>query len=228
MIANPKKFYSGVILLSVFTVILVTIFMPLYHGHNGLEYLDSLYNSISKGSAYYIPKLRTAARDHQAQGLAVSLSLADEREAAETGPLFAAGGARVAQSGNVLTVTGDLGAIVLNCLDDADAMFANDGKRLEDKYGYPAKRVLYHWWKALKATDRELKKKKRFSDAKFLATVTQKAVECVYNYYTIQAQNISDRTGVVIFSLLFYVVYTLLYGFAVMNLFEGLGLRLEH
>jgi hypothetical protein len=33
---------------------------------------------------------------------------------------------------------------------------------------------------------------------------------------------------VVIFSLIFYVVYTLWYGFAIMFLFEGWGLQLEN
>ena len=51
MIANQKKFYSGAILLSAFMVVLIIIFMPVFDGHNGLSYLDSLYNSISKGSA---------------------------------------------------------------------------------------------------------------------------------------------------------------------------------
>jgi len=32
----------------------------------------------------------------------------------------------------------------------------------------------------------------------------------------------------VIFSLVFYVVYTLWYGFGIMYMFEGWGLRLEH
>ena len=228
MISNRKKFYSGAILFSAFTVVLVLIFMPLYNGHNGLEYLDSLYNSISKGSAYYIPKLRKAATDYKARSISVSLALTDEREASETRALFSSGGARVSQSGSVLKVTGDLDAIVLNCLEDADAMYANDGKRLKDKYGYDERQVLYNWWKAFKAADKDLKKQKKFAEAKFLAAVSQKAVECVYNYYTIEAQNISDRWGVVIFSLLFYVVYTLWYGFAIMNIFEGLGLRLEH
>ncbi len=34
--------------------------------------------------------------------------------------------------------------------------------------------------------------------------------------------------GIVIFSLIFYVVYTLWYGFAIMFMFEGWGMRLEH
>jgi hypothetical protein len=58
MIANKKEFYGGLGLLIGFVVVLAVIFSPIFKGHNGLEYLDNLYNSISKGSAYYIPKVK--------------------------------------------------------------------------------------------------------------------------------------------------------------------------
>jgi hypothetical protein len=76
--------------------------------------------------------------------------------------------------------------------------------------------------------DKDLAKQRKFSETKFIATVQKKAIECAYNYYKIEPQNISDKYGLVIFSLFFYVVYTLWYGFAILILFEGMGLRLEH
>jgi len=228
MIANKKKFYSGVILLSAFTVVLIIIFMPLFNGHNGLSYLDSLYNSISKGSAYYIPKLKEEAGEFSGRRVTLTLNLSDERRALEMRPLFEKAGANVERSGKELKISGDLSAILTNCLADTDDMFANNGDRVAQKYGYGEKRVLYNWWLALNAADRDLKKQKKFYEAKFLTTVQQKAVECSYNYYQIEPQKISDKYGLVIFSLVFYVVYTLWYGFGIMNLFEGMGLRLEH
>jgi hypothetical protein len=228
MITNQKKFYSGAILLSAFLVILIIIFMPVFNGHNGLSYLDSLYNSISKGSAYYIPKLKEEAGEFAGRRVALTLNLADERQALEIQPLFEKGGAGVEQSGTALKITGDFAAILKGCLADADDMFHNRGEKVSQKYGYNEKRVLYNWWLALNAADRDLKKQKKFYEAKFLATVQQKAVECSYNYYKIEPQKISDKYGLVIFSLIFYVAYTLWYGFAIMHLFEGLGFRLEH
>ena len=228
MIANQKKFYSGAILLSAFMVVLIIIFMPVFNGHNGLSYLDSLYNSISKGSAYYIPKLKAEAGQFTGRSITLTLNLADERQAGEIQPLFEKGGAGVELSEKVLKISGDLAAIMANCLADADDMFANYGDKVARKYGYSEKRVLYNWWLALNAADRDLKKQKKFYEAKFLANVQKKAVECSYNYYKIEPQKISDKYGLVIFSLVFYVAYTLWYGFAIMNLFEGVGLRLEH
>jgi len=193
-----------------------------------LSYLDSLYNSISKGSAYYIPKLKKETAQLSGKNVILRLNLADERQVREILTLFEKSGAGVEPSGTTLKVTGDLAAILSNCLADADDMFANNGDKVAQKYNYGEKRALYNWWVALNAADRDLKKQKKFGEAKFITTVLQKAVECAYNYYRIEPQNISDKYGLVIFSLVFYVAYTLWYGFAIMNLFEGLGLRLEH
>jgi hypothetical protein len=38
------------------------MFQPLFDGHNAMGYLDNLYNSISKGSAYYVDNLREEAK----------------------------------------------------------------------------------------------------------------------------------------------------------------------
>ena len=100
--------------------------------------------------------------------------------------------------------------------------------RVSDKYGIPEKQALYNWWEALKGLDLALKKQKKFVAAKVVDLIQKKAVETAYNYYGIAPQKITDRFGVVIFSLIFYVVYTLWYGFAIMYMFEGLGLRLGH
>ena len=137
-------------------------------------------------------------------------------------------GALVNVSGNRLKVEGDLGKILANCLADADHMYINDGQAVASKYGYNERQVLFNWWQALKAMDKDLKKQKQFEAAKAVTLVVNKAVETSYNYYRIEPQKISDRAGVVLFSLVFYVVYTLWYGFAIMYMFEGWGLRLEH
>ena len=76
--------------------------------------------------------------------------------------------------------------------------------------------------------DKDLKKQKKFKEAKVVALVVKKAVESSYNYYKIEPQKIRDRWGVVLFSLIFYVLYTLWYGFAIMFMFEGWGMALGH
>ena len=228
MIANKKEFFGGSLMLLAFIAILIIIFSPVFKGQNGLEYLDALYNSISKGSAYYIPKVKEETSNFVGRSIEVTLSMADEKQADQTALLFKKGGASTTVAGASLRITGDLGKILENSLTDADNMYHNDGKGVSEKYGYNERQVLFNWWKALKAMDKDLKKQNKFKEAKVASLIVKKAIEPSYNYYKIVPQKISDRFGIVIFSLVFYVVYTLWYGFAILFMFEGWGLRLEH
>jgi hypothetical protein len=107
-------------------------------------------------------------------------------------------------------------------------MYINDGGKVSGKYGYDEKRVLFNWWTAFKELDKDLKKQKKFNEAKVVALVVKKAVESSYNYYRIESLKISDRFGVVILALILYVFYTLWYAFGIMFMFEGWGLALGH
>ncbi|OQX07381.1 MAG: hypothetical protein BWK76_24920, partial [Desulfobulbaceae bacterium A2] len=75
---------------------------------------------------------------------------------------------------------------------------------------------------------KDLTAQKKFKEAKFAHSTNQKAVEMAYNYYGVQAQRIADRWGVVVLSLVFYVCYTMWYGFGIMFCFEGWGLKIGH
>jgi hypothetical protein len=228
MIANKKEFYGGVGMMAAFIVVLIIFFMPVFKGQNGLEYLDDLYNTISKGSAYYVPKVKEEADKFIGNSVSMTLQMADETQANETAPLFEQGGASVSTSGAELKVAGDLGKILESCLADAEDMYRNNGQAVSAKYGYDERRVLFNWWKACKAMDKDLKKQKKFAGAKMVDTVGKKAVETSYNFYKVEPQKIGDRIGIVIFSLIFYVIYTMWYGFGIMFMFEGWGLKLEH
>jgi hypothetical protein len=158
----------------------------------------------------------------------VTMTMADKEQAGQASKLFTIAGSEAVVADAILKVTGDLGQVLESCVLDADAMYKNDGNYVSDKYGYDERQALYNWWKSFKEMDKDLKKQKKFKEAKGVALVVNKALETSYNYYGIEAQGITDRVGTVIFSLLFYVVYTLWYGFAILFIFEGWGLRLEH
>jgi len=228
MIEKKKEFYGGFALLIGFVVVLVIIFSPVFKGQNGLEYLDDLYNSISKGSAYYIPKVKAETDTFSGRSVSTTIEMADESQTQQTAVLFMKGGALVNISGTQLKIEGDLGKILANCLADADRMYMNDGQAIFSKYGYNERQVLFNWHQALIAMDKVLKKQKQFQEAKIVDLVVKKAVETSYNYYRVEPQKISDRAFIVLFSLAFYVIYTLWYGFAVMFMFEGWGMKLEH
>jgi hypothetical protein len=228
MIADKKEFYTGMGLLVSFFVVLVIIFMPIFKGQNGLDYLDGLYNSISKGSAYYIPQMKEDAAHFDGTGVELSLALSAAKDAQRATALFEKSGAASSPSSAGLSVSGDLGRILGNCLDDADRMYANDGSAVAGKYGYNERQVMYDWWTVLKSMEKALQSQKRFKEAKTVAQVNKKAVETAFNFYRIEPQKITEKLVIVIFSLVFYVVYTLWYGFAILFLFEGWGLKLEH
>jgi len=228
MIAQKKEFYGGMVMLLVFAIVLAILFSPFFKGQNGLEYLDALYNSISKASAYYIPKIKKEVETFKGNTVSVTLKMADTVQAQQTASLFEAGGAKVTVTGSEIKVNGDLGKILENSLADADAMYHNLGKKVSGKYGYDERQTLFNWWKAFKEMDTGLKDQKKFKEAKVVALLVMKAIESSYNYYEIEPQKIGDRLGIVIFSLVFYVIYTLWYGFAIMFMFEGWGLRLGH
>lgn len=228
MIANKKEFFRGVGMMVAFLAVLFILFMPVFQGKNGLEYLDDLYNTISKGSAYYIPKVQEESSKFLGNSVSMTLKMENETQANQTAALFREGAALVSVSGAELKVDGDLGKILENCLADSEEMYRNHGEAIADKYGYDERRVLFNWWKTCKAMDKSLTKQGKFREAKIVNTVASKAVETSYNYYRIEPKKIGARLGLVIFSLIFYVVYTLWYGFGILFMFEGWGLRLEH
>jgi hypothetical protein len=228
MIANKKEFYTGVAMMAGFVVVLVLIFSPVFKGRNGLEYLDSLYNAISKGSAYYLPQVREASTGFAGKEVHLTLRMPTSRMADQSAKLLQAGHARVEVNDATLTISGDLGLIIAGCLDDADEMYNNNAALLEERYQYNGKQVIYNWWTLFKRMDKELKAGKQFKEAKMATMVVNKALECSYNYFGIEAKKIGNSMGVVTFSLVFYVIYTLWYGFAVMFMFEGWGMKLEH
>jgi len=228
MIAIKSKFFRGLVMMALFSVVFVVIFLPVFGGRNGLQYLDNLYNSISKGSADYIEAVRSEVNLLDGTTLTLDLMMKSELQAQQTIKLFENAGVGVTQVGARLTVQGPLPRILAHCLDDARLMYANDADTLAATYGYGGKMALYNWWSALKAMDYSLKDQKLFAAAKVAELVKKKAVETAYNYYGIEGQKIGDRYMVVLFSLVFYVIYTLWYGIGIMNLFEGWGMRLEH
>ncbi len=227
-IVNRKKFYGGWLMLLVFVIVLAIFFSPVFEGKNGLDYLDNLYNSISKGSAYYIDKVKSEAEVFDDKSVSVVLEFKSEEDADLSAILFKKAGVQTGIKGSMLEISGNLGKIFSHVLEDAERMYYNEGVTVAEKYGYNEKRVLYNWWQSLKEMDQAFKRQKLFKEAEAVILIKNKAVETAYNYYQIEPQKITDNLWIVILSLIFYVVYTVWYGFAFMYIFEGWGLSLDH
>jgi hypothetical protein len=219
----------GILMLVSFFAILIVIFSPVFPGKtNGLDYMDNLFNMVSKGSSYFIPEAIKDSAKYAGNTIDVTIKMTDDDQAIQTAGLFETSGAQVAISGPELTIKGDISKIRNNSLADTDFMFKNDGEQIAQKYGYPERQVLFNWWTAFKAINTSLNTQEKFTEAKAFADIQKRAIEPAYNYYGVNAMNWQDNIGLIILALAFYVIYTLWYGFGLMYLFEGLGLKIGH
>lgn len=227
MAAQRKKILGvGMIMAIVFIVILTVMFTPIFGGKNAFEAADNFFNSIAKGSTYFIPGLMKDSESYNGKTIDVTVKLPDKAMTATAVKLFKASGALVGE-GEPLRVAGDLGQISRAALQDADAMFFNRGKQVADKYGVPEKEVLFTWWTAFKEMEKDLKRQKKFPEAAWLSNASKRSLEVGYNFYRIETRKVSTVAGTLLFSLVFYVAYTLWWGYAVLFLFEGAGLQMK-
>jgi len=228
MIAHKKEFSLGLVMFAGFWALFIVLMSPVFGGKNLLDYMDNLYNMISKSSANYISSVREKAAEYKGNQVSFTVKAKGADQASRMTKVFQAGGAVVTGDGEKLKVSGDLGAMVTNILADADAMFANDGKAIQAKYGVDEKPLMFDAYNAVKAAQKDLNAQSKFKEGKILHNVMSKALEPAYNYYGVQSVPIKEKWGTVVLSLVGYVLYTLWFGFAILFMFEGWGLKLEH
>lgn len=228
MIANKKEFGLGFVLFIAFWIAFAIMLSPVFKGKNLLDYMDNLYNTISKKSSYYIPDVKKKADAFRGQQIEFVVKAKDADQAARMSKLFQASQATVTVEDRNVKVSGDTAMIFDNVLADADAMFKNDGQAIKSKYGLEEKQVLYDWWNAMKAAEAGMAKQEKFKESTTFNRVMTKAIEPAYNYYGIPATDIKEKIWMVILSLAGYVIYTMWYGFAILFMFEGWGMKLEH
>ena len=228
MKTSKRELTKGITLLCGFVVILVLLFSPVFNGQRPINYFDDLYNSISKGSVYYIPKLISEVDRYKGKSVTAPVGFLTKDQAYEMVRVYESAGVKASVNENDISVSGDLGGILALSLRDADNLFNNQGDKVFTRYQLDEKKVLYYWWLTLKGVEKKLTKEKRFEEAKYVNSVITRAVECSFNYYKVEPRQISTEVLFVVLSLLFYVVYTLWFGYAIMYIFIGLGLKLEH
>jgi hypothetical protein len=210
-----------------FFAILLAMFTPLFGGRNAFEAADIFFNSIAKGSTYYIPALLKDAEDRKGKAFQASFKLGDKDATAKAAKLLKAAGAMVEEKDGQIRTAGDLADISKAALRDAEDMFHNRGKAVADRYGFSEREVLFVWWSSFKEMEKDLKRTKNFDAAAWLSAVSKRGLEVGYNFYEIEAKTVSAASGTLIFSLVFYVVYTLWWGYAILFLCEGAGLQIK-
>ncbi|MCL5289560.1 MAG: hypothetical protein M1489_00745, partial [Firmicutes bacterium] len=121
-------------------------------------------------------------------------------------------------------ISGDLGKMAKVALTDADSLFSNEDSKIAGKYGIKGQDAVNYWWTGFNTLEGKYKKEAEADLMNFVKSVNTKGLEVAYNFKGIEAENVADKAGVTAFMLVFYVFYTVFYGFAIMYLMEGLGI----
>ncbi|WP_300154878.1 hypothetical protein [Solidesulfovibrio sp.] len=228
LVTDKKLFIKGLLLLISFAVVFMLIFSPIFPGGvNGLHFSDDLFNKLSKGSSYFIPEVAkdVKAFDGKQINVEVKFKSADETKMAQT--LITKAGGKAEPKGDSLAVSGDLGAMLAKVLEGADELYKDQDAQISAFYGMDGKKAMKGWWTTLNTMIKPLQKIKMIDEANILNTVNQKAIEPAYNFYGIPAESIMTKIPTVTGLLIFYVIYTMWYGYGIFDIFNGIGMSMS-
>lgn len=225
VVRHKKNFTIGFIMLISFALCYLGMMSPNFgNGRNGLEFADDMFNSLSKGSAYFIEDAQKVADGQLGNNINLKIKASSSAEAEKWGKLYSTAGAQVNVKESALTIQGDYGKILGAVVADSDAMYHNDSQTLEQKYGYDGREATYNWYASLKKMDSAFKTNSQFPEEFDLVKVQQKALEPAYNYFGVEIKKVSENKLTLIGLLSFYLLYTVWYGFGLYYLFDGLGI----
>jgi len=227
LIMRKGRFLTGAVLAATFIAVLILMFMPLFGGLNAFEVADRLFNSMAKGSSNYFEDLRREATERHGSDVQVDIDLKEGSLAVTARTLLSKAGLGVDGDGTKLKVSGDVSQLAGVIIDDSEAVFYNKEPGTAAKYGQPERETLFAWWNILKEMQKALENKGKFQVAGFLHDVSTKSVEVAYNFYGIEPKEAGKNAGILAGSLLFYVVYTLWWGYAILCLFDGVGMEMK-
>jgi hypothetical protein len=236
IVRNKKTFGMGAVFAISFIVVLLMIFSPVFGGRNGLQFADDSFNRLSKGSSYFIPKVAKSNEKFMGRMFASSIKVDKpedkpgdaEKRAANIAKVFTTAGAKVDVNASTVKIEGDLGKVLASALQDSDAMFKNDGQKIKARYGTDdEKKMFRQWHNALAKINKEFQKEKKIEESKIVSDVMKKAIEPAYNFYKVEGEKVVDHAGMLSGLLVFYVLYTMQWGYSIFYMFDGLGLSMK-
>jgi hypothetical protein len=257
LIHNGKAFTRGLLLLLSFSVVLVIFFMPVFPAQeeggkktNGLVFADHLFNTLSKGSSLFLdPSMQSRGNinrpiKERTEGRSVDLvvpfkTVTDtfmdtagagrELNMLETAiTLLKEHHFEVTASDNNLTIKGELYPLLQSVLADALSIYHNNPEEVSARHGgLDGRAVMKTWWHLLSSMIQPMQRAGQVDEASAVATVISKGIEPSYNFFGITPMRVTDNIPLVAGFLIFYVLYTMWYGFAIFELFEGIGLSMK-
>ncbi|MEW6066197.1 MAG: hypothetical protein ACOY3U_07005 [Bacillota bacterium] len=230
MIRDRKAFFLGIIMMISFLGIYAYMMSPSFgNGRNGLEFADDMFNSISKGSALSIVQGEAKKADKwQGTVIDVSIKAKSGEEAARWASQYEKiDGVQVTAEKETLKIKGDLGKIMATIAKDSTDMYNNQGDIVKQRYGLDPRETVYNWYNSTKQISKALDKQENFKQSAAIQGLQKKVIEPSYNYYGVETEHVKDNKGVMTFMLVFYMIYTLWYGFAIYYLCQGLGITMS-
>ncbi len=128
---------------------------------------------------------------------------------------------------NVTIKDADLFVLLNAMVNDSELLYHNDDASIASQYSMDGRLVIKTWWQVASAMIKPMQRVDLISEAAIVHTVQTKGIEASYNFYGITAEKVSDNIFLVIAFLLFYVVYTMWYGFSIFEIFDGIGLSMN-
>jgi hypothetical protein len=225
LIFHNGKTFAGLLLGVSFFVVLALFFVPVFKGQSGLEVSDRLFNRLAKGSSYFVPELSSELAKFENQEIDVNVEMESAEQANQAKSILSKAAPNTAAEGTVLIVKGNLKALLGAVLQDCKAMYLNNGDELREKYGMEARDSMLIWNAVLNRMAKALQrgKDRHIAQSKMVLAVVTKGIEPAYNFYGIQPDSVRHRAGITAFLLVFYLAYTLWWGFGIFFLFEGFG-----
>ena len=253
LIRNGKALARGLLLLSTFLVVFVIFFMPVFPAQeagsqktNGLEFADHLFNTLSKGSSKFLdPSMQEKDNidkptQERTQGKVVDIDVpfkAVVDKNAEFGDtnllqvaesLLKEQGYEVTATDSSLKIKGELYPLLKTVLADSLSTYNNNFKEVSDRHnGLDGRQVMKTWWHLLTNMIKPMQRANYVDEASAVSAVITKGIEPSYNFYGITPLRVVDNIPLVAGFLIFYVVYTMWYGFAIFEIFEGIGLTMK-
>lgn len=230
MIRDSKAFLIGILMMVSFMGIYAYMMSPSFgNGRNGLEFADDMFNSISKGSVNDVIASELKKTDKfNDTTIDVSIKAKTDQEAAMWATLYEKiDGTEVSVNKEQIALKADLGKVFSAITEDCKAMYDNQGDVLKQKYSIDPREATYAWYNSTKQITKALDKQQNFKESLAIQGIQKKVIEPSYNYYGVEAKLVSGNGGVMTFMMVFYLIYTLWYGFAIYYLCQGLGITMS-
>ncbi|MDL2216422.1 hypothetical protein LJB81_01655 [Desulfovibrio sp. OttesenSCG-928-M14] len=242
LIRNGKAFTRGLLLMGSFIVVFVLFFMPIFPAQeggsektNGLVFADHLFNTLSKGSSnFFDPTLQDPKSvDAIVEGVKgvnvdIEVPFKDATLAESAVKLLEGYSFEASATGAGVKMKGDLYAFLKGVLADSLSTYNNNFDEVTARRnGMEGSLVMKSYWALVDGMIKPMQRAGQVKEATVVNTVKGKAVESSYNFYGITSLRVVDNIPLVAGFLIFYVIYTMWYGFAIFELFEGIGLTMK-